>query len=274
MSTFFLEHPEFLATSRTSAIAERLNARHDAIVGSNPGAFANQRILDIASHDGRWSFAALMAGASHVTGIEPRAELVGNAQATLARYGIARDRYTFLTGDAFAQMASSNLRVDTVLCLGFFYHTIRHCELIDLIEKTGARDVIIDTEVVPRARDVLTRSEPIADPRIVHANPYSIQLFKEPVEHESMAFADSLTRHGHTLVGRPSREALSFILQHFGYVVKEYDWPDLLSKMSSGVIAGSLSDYAEGWRSTFHCTRAAVDGAVRDSARNARAGSC
>ena len=46
----------------------------------------NSRILDLASHDGRWSFAALMNKASKVVGIEGKRHLVENAKRHLGKY--------------------------------------------------------------------------------------------------------------------------------------------------------------------------------------------
>lgn len=66
--------------------------RHAAIDAAKAEQLAGRRVLEIASHDGRWSFAAVTAGASCVVGVESRSELIDSAQ-------------------------------DVVLCLGFFYHT-------------------------------------------------------------------------------------------------------------------------------------------------------
>ncbi|HKZ10553.1 MAG TPA: hypothetical protein VJL61_07590 [Rhodanobacteraceae bacterium] len=85
---FFNQYSRFFSTSQTSPFPDRLNARHAAIIEANAYRLANKRVLDIASHDGRWSFAALKAGAAHVTGIETPAELIANAGATFAHYGI------------------------------------------------------------------------------------------------------------------------------------------------------------------------------------------
>ena len=52
---FFSEHPEFFETSQTGAHPNRLRARHRAIIEHNVAIIAKRSILDIASHDGRWS---------------------------------------------------------------------------------------------------------------------------------------------------------------------------------------------------------------------------
>ena len=56
---FFDAYPRFYETSKTSASRGRLNLRYEAIFGENADVFRGARVLDIASHDGRWSLAAL-----------------------------------------------------------------------------------------------------------------------------------------------------------------------------------------------------------------------
>ena len=75
MSTagFFDRYPRYLTTSdsETQMGSARLNLRHTAIIESNLDAIRGRRILDIASHDGRWSFAALRAGATMMAAGSP-----------------------------------------------------------------------------------------------------------------------------------------------------------------------------------------------------------
>jgi SAM-dependent methyltransferase len=243
---FFDRYPRFYATSNTSPLPHRLNGRHEAIIAKNADRLAGKRVLDIASHDGRWSFAALQAGATHAIGIEPRQELIENAIETFSYYGVEPDRYEFRCGDIFDLIR--DVKVDVVLCLGFYYHTIRHPELLDQIERTGAHLVVVDTEVTP-----LQDSPPISpsnDPRIVYGNPYMIQLLLDPVENQQMACNDSMTRNGHTLVGRPSRAAVKFMANHFGYECDRHDWQSYF--LAHPEAASSMVDYDEGWRETFY----------------------
>ena len=149
-SGFFDDYPRFYETSRTTPYRDRLNLRYEAIFAENRDVFAGARVLDIASHDGRWSLAALKTGASHVVGIEARPELVANAEATFEHYGIVRDQYRFVAGDIFEAVADVDMRFDVVLCLGFLYHTLRYNELMSKISRLRPHHLIIDTEVIPR----------------------------------------------------------------------------------------------------------------------------
>jgi len=246
---FFDRYERFYSTSKTSPLPDRLNSRYDAIIARNRELLAGRRVLDIASHDGRWSFAALSAGAAHVHGIEPREELIGHACATFSSYGIDESRYSFACGDVFNLIQGT--QYDVVLCLGFYYHTIRHAELLDLIERTGAKLVIIDTEVTPYADEMVVKASD--DARLVHGNPYGVQLLRDQVDDEQMAWSDSMTRNGYTIVGRPSRAAMNFLANHFGFRPSRFDWTRYLAEHPEAI--PSVFDYADGWRDTFYLAR-------------------
>jgi hypothetical protein len=67
---FFDQCDRFYTTSHVGNWPVRLNTRYRAIIGGNEQHLRGRRVLDVASHDGRWSFAAVQAGCAHVTGIE------------------------------------------------------------------------------------------------------------------------------------------------------------------------------------------------------------
>ena len=107
---FFDDHPEFLETSHTAATKGRLNLRHLAIIKENEDILRGRSVVDIASHDGRWSYAALEAGATRVIGIEGRQSLVENAKRTLAAKGVPESRYTMIKGDVHRRIAQARRR--------------------------------------------------------------------------------------------------------------------------------------------------------------------
>jgi hypothetical protein len=248
---FFSGYPRFYESSQTSAIPDRLNARHQAIIKENQNIIAGKRLLDIGSHDGRWSFAALQAGAQNVIGIEPRAELIDNAISNMQAYGVDESSYRFIKDDAFNFLRSTKNELDVILCLGYFYHTIQHVELAKLMTDTQACHIILDTEVFPMS-SLCDFTETNCQPkdRSAKENNFVIQLIKDPVAQEMMAVEDFFTQHGNTIVGRPSVGAIHLIFEHFGYGVREISWDTLIKPSAEG-----LNDYQEGWRKTFLCTR-------------------
>lgn len=227
---FFDEYPRFTKTSRTANSMRRLNLRHEAIIEQNRHLLDGARVLDLASHDGRWSFAAFKAGAAHVTGVEARKELVDNAHCTFAGYGVPNDRYTFIQGDMFRILRRRQFDVDVVLCLGFVYHTLRYQELFRGIRDATPSHLLLDTKVALDDRPVI---ELKVNRTMVQAN----------------AAADEFSHGSRALAGWPSLPALLQMLETYDIDVEsQVDWPALMARHEI-----PLAGYGSGQRVTLRC---------------------
>src|SRR6185436_700597 len=94
----------FIQTSETANIPNRLQKRFQAIFETKPAIWAGAKVLDLGSHDGRFSYAALKMGAAHVTGIEARPHLVENCVQNMAKLQVNSTNFRFIHGDAFTFM--------------------------------------------------------------------------------------------------------------------------------------------------------------------------
>jgi hypothetical protein len=230
---FFDRFPTFYGShsSRTSPFRDRLNLRYDAIFAENREIFADARVLDIASHDGRWSLAALETGAKSVVGIEAKPELVANAEANLASYVDDDTRYSFYTGDVLEVLAHEPIDVDVVMCLGYLYHTLRYNELMRRIRDLNPRKVIIDTQVHPRAKGPFVR----------------LTLDETGLQRD--AVADEYSYGDLVLTGLPSVPAIRMLARGYGYRVESFsDWGSLLRDNPR---ARNVGDYADVSRVTL-----------------------
>jgi hypothetical protein len=235
MPLFFDDYPVFAESSETAATTERLNLRHQAMIESNKDILKGARVLDLASHDGRWSFAALKAGAAHVTGIEARRGLVRRANKKFAQYGVGGSDYAFIHGDVFEVLQDRDFDVDVVLCLGFMYHTMRYPELLHGITRCNPGHCIIDTKIV-------LSKEPV------------VRLRPNLTKVKSNAAKDKLTRGDTVVAGWPSLPALHLLLETYGLEVEEqFDWPRLLAEHEGST--GPMRDYPAGKRVTLRCRR-------------------
>lgn len=227
---FFDDYPLFFETSKTVASGNRLNLRHVAMIEANRDILAGARVLDLASHDGRWSFAALHAGAAHVTGVEARRPLVDNAYKTFAEYGVESGTYDFVCGDMFEVLAHQEFDVDVVLCLGFLYHTLRYPELLKAVRKLDPRHCVIDTKVI-------VSDEP------------EVQLRVNNTGRQSHAAADDYSYGTKALAGWPSIPAVHLMMDMYDFDLEStYDWSTLIGQHPEAV--GSLHDYKRGNRFT------------------------
>ena len=230
VSPFFDRFPEFFETSETSAQPWRLNLRYEAMFAENREVLEGASVLDIASHDGRWSLAALETGAKSVVGIEARSDLVEQAGATLDGYGVAADRYDFIAGDVFGVLARGQQDVDVVLCLGFLYHTLRYNELFTRIRQCGAHALIVDTIIRPEL------SDPV------------IRIVTEPSERQGNAVQDEFSWGDDVLVGRPSFSALQLLGEAHGFALE--GWSDWGALIRDNPEAQGVRDYRLGRRVT------------------------
>lgn len=238
-SWFFEQFPRFYLTSSTGLTTARLNLRFEAIFGENRDIFAGASVLDLASHDGRWSLAALAAGARSVIGIEARTELVKAATENLGEYGYGADRVRFVIGDVHEVLDAQDFEADVVLCLGFLYHTLRYNELLHGIRRTNARYLIIDT----------------FSPYMMGPVP-NVNVITEHAEEEGKAAADSYTHGPSILVGRPNLAAIRTMLGAYGYRVERLsDWAGLLRDNPG---TDNCGDYANERRVTLRCAKAKV----------------
>jgi hypothetical protein len=228
---FFDQFDRFYSTSKSGTAPDRLNKRHQVCIQRHQEILRGKRVLDIASHDGRFSFAALQAGCAHVTGIEVRPHLVEAARANFRFYGVEPSRYRFYLGDVFNTLHREAIEVDVVLLLGYFYHTSRHAELASLISGTKAEHIILDSVILPG-----TTAQGTA----------SVRLAYESADVEGFGFENAPL----TLVGTPSRGAVDLIFRHHGFSSEEIDWTPFLEA------ASGVEGYEEGTRATFLISRA------------------
>jgi hypothetical protein len=211
VSPFFDRFPKFFDTSETSTQPWRLNLRYDAMFAENREVLEGASVLDIASHDGRWS-------------------LVEQAGATLDGYGVAGDRYDFIGGDVFEVLARGQQDVDVVLCLGFLYHTLRYNELFTRIRQCGARTLIVDTIIRPEL------SDPV------------IRIVTEPSARQGHAVQDEFSWGDDVLVGRPSFSALRLMGEAHGFTFE--GWSDWGALIRDNPQARGVRDYRLGRRVT------------------------
>ena len=177
------------------------------IVTRNAALFRGKRVLDLASHDGRWSWAALNAGATHVTGVEGRNELVDKSHSNFEQLSLRRNCYEFICADVFdflTNAAGKAQKWDTVLCLGLFYHVMDHYRLLKLMTDTTSDGLIMDTGLVDSSK------------------PF-IRLINEDNENYLHALP-SLKGQQVEVVGYPSRAALQMMANSLGWNIEFLKW--------------------------------------------------
>jgi 2-polyprenyl-3-methyl-5-hydroxy-6-metoxy-1,4-benzoquinol methylase len=231
---FFDSYPKFFTTSYTLAKPDRLNQRHRALIAANADIISGCKILDLASHDGRWALAANKAGAAHVLGIEARARLIEAAESNMREYGVRKDSVEFVQGDVIEKLNYLEPgRFDTVFCFGFLYHTIDHMPLLRKIASLKPKNLIIDTVISVRPANV-------------------IEIRDEEIENESNGALGEPGNSQRAVTGRPSKSALELMLRATGFEpMCYYNW------LHAGIQRwDDLADYYLGTRVSLTCKAA------------------
>jgi len=217
------ENSRFLETSHVKAFANRLNWRCELLLTRHQEVIRGKRVLDIASHDGRFSYACLSLGAEHVVGIEGRQHLVEHARENLLALGCAPERFSFVHGDIFDHLPAIRAGTfDTILCFGFFYHTLRQCDLLREVKRLGATHFVLDTDVrhPPYARLLRVAGNlhllPLL-PRYFQRGAY-LQLLRE--DHTN----DANTIDSGNVVAVPTESAIEMLLECHGFKWQRIAW--------------------------------------------------
>ncbi|MCG6902279.1 MAG: class I SAM-dependent methyltransferase [Rhodobacter sp.] len=186
----------------------RLNTRHRAFIEPVADRIRDARLLDLASHDGRWSLAALRAGAAHVTGIEVRQDLIDRAPRILSRDEQARTR--FIQGDVFEvmpQLLAAGDRFDVIFCLGLFYHVMDHDRMLRQMLAFRPRLVVFDSTLAASDQPMILVGQENTDSHLNAA----------PGQHAG----------NRATIGFVSRPALNIMCRNYGYGVDYVDWEAL-----------------------------------------------
>jgi Methyltransferase domain len=217
---FFDRFMRFVETSETDRHGDgrelaRLNARYVALVHENRDVLAGAHVLDLASHDGRFGFAALCNGAEKVVGIEIEPGLVEKAEENLRFYEMPSSSFEFMVGDIFDDIERVE-RCDVVFCFGILYHINDHMRLLTKIAEAQPRWLIIDSNIAPGEEAVIELRNAMTGRR---------------------------PPPGGQFEGYPTKAALDTMLTSFGWSAEYFDWT--ASGLAADVV---MSDYRKGAR--------------------------
>jgi 2-polyprenyl-3-methyl-5-hydroxy-6-metoxy-1,4-benzoquinol methylase len=212
------------------ATIKRLAQRHKLIIEPFADQIRGARMLDLAAHDGRWSYALANAGAAEVIGVEARQELID-------RFAFFPEtdfkaRISLLRNDLFAELESrvaAGERFDVVAVYGIFYHIMDHFRLLSLISKLQPALIIIDSE-------------------FIKADNAMVQVLKEEISNPLNAVSQ-VKGITHTVVGVPSQRATEFMADALALDLNWVDHDLILGQDREGM----KDYYREGRKARFSC---------------------
>ncbi|MEN8128797.1 MAG: class I SAM-dependent methyltransferase, partial [Pseudomonadota bacterium] len=138
----------------TQNLKDRLVERHKRIIDKNLHYIKNKSVLDLASNNGRWAYAARVAGATKVLGVEGRDDKVMEARRLIEEAGL-EGKVSFCVADIFDWLFNNVEKFDTVLVLGIYYHIMDHYILLRLIKRAQPECIIVDSGFVRTFRSYI-----------------------------------------------------------------------------------------------------------------------
>jgi SAM-dependent methyltransferase len=254
------DNTAFIAPGTCHPHANRLNWRGEILLTRNRGEIEGKRILDLASHDGHFSYACLKLGATRVTGIEFVPQWADSARKNLLAAGYKPPAFDFIHADVFDYLPEVKAGdFDTVLCLGFLHNTARQIELLSQLRRIRPRCVVLDTDI---ARGVFTGSHVPGNDGPAHGNrkrsaarEAASSLLKRFSHHDGTACLvfsrGSVIAEGDALlytnlVALPTADFIEVVVPSFGLEITKLHWD------KSGVDDWShLEDYRRGDRVSY-----------------------
>ncbi|MEM1364042.1 MAG: class I SAM-dependent methyltransferase [Pseudomonadota bacterium] len=208
----------------------RLAQRHRLIIEPFADQISGARVLDIAAHDGRWSYALAHAGATEVIGVEARQELIDR----FAHFPNTdfKSRVTLLCNDLYKEVESRIAAAETfdvIAVYGIFYHIMDHFRLLSLLAQLKPTLIVIDSEFIK------------ADNAIV-------QVLKEDVSNPLNAVSD-VDGVTHTVVGIPSKRTMRFMADALHMDLTWIDHDLILGDDRTGM----KDYYRDGRKARFAC---------------------
>lgn len=254
------ENTRFLQTSQVKALPYRLNWRCEVLLTRHQQAITGKRVLDLASHDGRFSYACLKLGARHVTGVEGREYLIKSATENLTALGYTEKQFSFIQGDVFDYLKGVNPKeFDIILCLGIFDHTIRQTEMVREVKRIHPSHLILDLfaergifinpfkwlKLIGRLRfrHLAHTPETMETARkVVKTERGTACLVFRPESH----LKESSTIDPIDLAARPTRAFVEMIFSSHGFDIKQLQWNQQGIKDWT-----NLADYRDGTRASY-----------------------
>lgn len=125
---------------------ECLNCRIDNLLWRQKDAICGKKVLDIASHMGTFSRAALQMGARFVHGVDTEKRMIKKCLGLFEQEGVDRTSYRFEVSDIFKFLENvPENAFDTILCFGMFYYTAEPYRLMKLMRHAARETILLDT---------------------------------------------------------------------------------------------------------------------------------
>ena len=216
---------------------ECLNSRIEVLLQQNRDCIQGKRILDIGSHIGTFSYAALKMGAKFVHGIDTEEDTINRCHKLFREQEVAESDYRFEVADVtdFLKNLPDNF-YDTIFCFGTLYYLEEPLALLKQMNRVANDTVLLDTFTAAYAavqgKDSL-KVHPAIKPSTLDL-PLMIVSLTQPGKGD-YHLPQSFDYSGKTLsqITLPTKALLEIWFQSIGMGFKQLDWSKFIQRQCS-----------------------------------------
>ncbi len=145
--------------------------------------------------------------------------MVQAAREQLSGLGYYSRQFEFVEADVFDYLASCELgQFDVILCLGFFYHTIRQVELLENFRRLQPHHVVLDTYIA--RGNFKLKPYTSAFGKSMRGNKNDAILALRSESHKS----EASTTESIDLVAWPTKSFIETMFPAYGFSLDELAW--------------------------------------------------
>lgn len=211
---------------------ECVNARINVLLDNNQKFIKDKSILDIGSHTGIFSFAALQLGANFIHGIDAEKITIERCKNLFSNEDLSSSKYKFEVENIinFLENVEENA-YDTIFCFGVMYYMTEPYRLLSLMARAARESILIDTFTAAYAalqgRDA-AKTHPHLTDHILNL-PLMITC---PTQSKKKDYylPESFSRKGHnlSLTNLPTQAMLELWFESLNLSWKPLNWSDYI----------------------------------------------
>jgi SAM-dependent methyltransferase len=217
--------------------SECINGRISILLNNNRQFLQNKSILDVGSHTGIFSWAALQLGAKFVHGIDVEKRTVKRCTDLFLNEKISSSKYKFETDNIIDFLEKVEKKsFNTVFCFGVLYYITEPLRLIKLMARAAKETILIDTFTASysavQGKDA-TKIHPFLSDKILELP----LMITSPTQTEKKDYSlpESFIRKGRnlSLTSLPTQAMLELWFESLGLTWEKLDWSTHITKPCS-----------------------------------------
>jgi len=214
-----------------------VNGRIEVLLDNNRQCIQNKSIIDIGSHTGIFSWAALQLGAKFIHGIDVEKRTVKRCMDLFLNEKISTSKYKFETNNIIDFLEKVERKsFNTVFCFGVLYYMTEPLRLIKLMARAAKETILIDTFTASYSA-VQGKDAPAVHPILTNQILNLPLMISCPTQTEKKDYnlPESFSRKGRdlSLTSLPTQSMLELWFESLGLTWEKLDWSNHITRACS-----------------------------------------